>query len=125
MNLWHGTSSLGRSKVKKLISVFLNCKLHSDLDFVFHFIGQITQHKWAWPFMHPVDVEGLGLHDYYEVNVLLLLIPDIYLLQSCTFVVKGCAYNFSLEFVCGRLYRGRSMSSVYNSEFRRIFSRRN
>ncbi|KAK3189109.1 hypothetical protein Dsin_028670 [Dipteronia sinensis] len=28
---------------------------------------QITQHKWAWPFMHPVDVEGLGLHDYYEV----------------------------------------------------------
>ncbi|KAK0578247.1 hypothetical protein LWI29_007394 [Acer saccharum] len=28
---------------------------------------QITQHKWAWPFMQPVDVEGLGLHDYYEV----------------------------------------------------------
>lgn len=28
---------------------------------------QITQHKWAWPFMHPVDVEGLGLHDYNEV----------------------------------------------------------
>ncbi|KAL5840957.1 hypothetical protein ACOSQ3_013644 [Xanthoceras sorbifolium] len=28
---------------------------------------QITQQKWAWPFMHPVDVEGLGLHDYYEV----------------------------------------------------------
>ncbi|KAH7537386.1 hypothetical protein FEM48_Zijuj03G0087000 [Ziziphus jujuba var. spinosa] len=29
--------------------------------------GQLTQHKWAWPFMQPVDVEGLGLHDYYEV----------------------------------------------------------
>ncbi|KAH7510982.1 hypothetical protein JRO89_XSUnG0231100 [Xanthoceras sorbifolium] len=29
----------------------------------------ITQQKWAWPFMHPVDVEGLGLHDYYEVSV--------------------------------------------------------
>ncbi|KAA8539344.1 hypothetical protein F0562_026036 [Nyssa sinensis] len=29
-------------------------------------LGQITQHKWAWPFMHPVDVEGLGFHDYYE-----------------------------------------------------------
>lgn len=29
---------------------------------------QITQHKWAWPFMQPVDVEGLGLHDYYEVK---------------------------------------------------------
>ncbi|KAK6933322.1 NET domain [Dillenia turbinata] len=28
---------------------------------------QITQHKWAWPFMNPVDVEGLGLHDYYQV----------------------------------------------------------
>ncbi|KAL1819243.1 hypothetical protein ACET3Z_014112 [Daucus carota] len=28
---------------------------------------QITQHKYAWPFMQPVDVKGLGLHDYYEV----------------------------------------------------------
>ncbi|XP_073115762.1 transcription factor GTE1 isoform X3 [Elaeis guineensis] len=28
---------------------------------------QITQHKWAWPFMKPVQVEALGLHDYYEV----------------------------------------------------------
>ncbi|KAG6788073.1 hypothetical protein POTOM_004126 [Populus tomentosa] len=27
----------------------------------------ITQHKWAWPFLEPVDVEGLCLHDYYEV----------------------------------------------------------
>ncbi|XP_071710843.1 LOW QUALITY PROTEIN: transcription factor GTE6-like [Rutidosis leptorrhynchoides] len=30
-------------------------------------LRQITQHKWAWPFMQPVDVEGLGLVDYYEV----------------------------------------------------------
>ncbi|XP_062160784.1 transcription factor GTE1-like isoform X2 [Alnus glutinosa] len=30
-------------------------------------LRQITQHKWAWPFLKPVDVEGLGLHDYYEV----------------------------------------------------------
>ncbi|OMO71637.1 hypothetical protein CCACVL1_18115 [Corchorus capsularis] len=30
-------------------------------------VRQITQHKWAWPFMQPVDVKGLGLHDYYEV----------------------------------------------------------
>lgn len=30
-------------------------------------LRQITQHKWAWPFMQPVDVEGLGLGDYYEV----------------------------------------------------------
>ncbi|KAL3819983.1 hypothetical protein ACJIZ3_005888 [Penstemon smallii] len=28
---------------------------------------QITQHKWAWPFMQPVDVEGLGLLDYYKI----------------------------------------------------------
>ncbi|KAK4259908.1 hypothetical protein QN277_006189 [Acacia crassicarpa] len=28
---------------------------------------QITQHKWVWPFMEPVDVKGLELHDYYEV----------------------------------------------------------
>ncbi|URE32842.1 BROMO [Musa troglodytarum] len=27
----------------------------------------ITQHKWARPFMNPVDVKGLGLDDYYEV----------------------------------------------------------
>nr|KYP50134.1 Transcription factor GTE6 [Cajanus cajan] len=33
-----------------------------------HFVSsQITQHKWAWPFMEPVDVEGLGLHDYNEI----------------------------------------------------------
>ncbi|WOH12701.1 hypothetical protein DCAR_0832209 [Daucus carota subsp. sativus] len=30
-------------------------------------IRQITQHKWAGPFMQPVDVVGLGLHDYYDV----------------------------------------------------------
>ncbi|KAH8969130.1 hypothetical protein BDL97_02G018200 [Sphagnum fallax] len=30
-------------------------------------LRQITQHKWAWPFMKPVDVKGLGLHDYHEV----------------------------------------------------------
>ncbi|KAB5573318.1 hypothetical protein DKX38_000512 [Salix brachista] len=29
--------------------------------------SEITRHKWALPFMEPVDVEGLGLHDYYEV----------------------------------------------------------
>ncbi|KAK7303818.1 hypothetical protein RJT34_14735 [Clitoria ternatea] len=28
---------------------------------------EMTQHKWAWPFKEPVDVEGLGLHDYYEI----------------------------------------------------------
>ncbi|XP_068324690.1 transcription factor GTE1-like isoform X1 [Pyrus communis] len=28
---------------------------------------QITKLEWAWPFMDPVDVESLGLHDYYQV----------------------------------------------------------
>ncbi|XP_038700618.1 transcription factor GTE1-like [Tripterygium wilfordii] len=30
-------------------------------------LHQLLMHKWAWPFMQPVDVEGLGLHDYYQV----------------------------------------------------------
>ncbi|KAK4783290.1 hypothetical protein SAY86_007664 [Trapa natans] len=30
-------------------------------------LRQITQHKWAWPFIQPVDVKGLGLDGYYEV----------------------------------------------------------
>ena len=38
-------------------------KLNSEISVA----SQITQHKWAWPFLEPVDVKGLGLHDYYEV----------------------------------------------------------
>ncbi|CAI0396099.1 unnamed protein product [Linum tenue] len=30
-------------------------------------LKQLTMHKWAWPFMQPVDVKGLALHDYFEV----------------------------------------------------------
>ncbi|KAI5649618.1 hypothetical protein M9H77_35623 [Catharanthus roseus] len=30
-------------------------------------ISQLIQHRWAGPFMEPVDVVGLELHDYYEV----------------------------------------------------------
>ncbi|KAK2448857.1 transcription factor GTE1 [Trifolium repens] len=30
-------------------------------------VHKITRHEWAWPFMEPVDVEGLGLHDYYQI----------------------------------------------------------
>lgn len=39
-------------------------------DLIRHFgtiLRQITQHKWAWPFMQPVDVEGLGLKDYFQI----------------------------------------------------------
>jgi hypothetical protein len=31
------------------------------------YFSQITQHKWTWPFLYLVDVEGLGLDDYYMV----------------------------------------------------------
>ncbi|KAL9227621.1 hypothetical protein vseg_003289 [Gypsophila vaccaria] len=30
-------------------------------------LNQISKHKFAWPFVEPVDVKGLGLHDYYEI----------------------------------------------------------
>ncbi|KAJ3692556.1 hypothetical protein LUZ60_011651 [Juncus effusus] len=30
-------------------------------------LRQITTHKWAWPFMKPVDVKALSLHDYYDI----------------------------------------------------------
>ncbi|XP_047327754.1 transcription factor GTE6-like [Impatiens glandulifera] len=42
-------------------------KMHDLMRQFGSIIRQITQHKWAWPFMQPVDVEGLGLDDYYEV----------------------------------------------------------
>ncbi|CAK7325506.1 unnamed protein product [Dovyalis caffra] len=38
-----------------------------SVDEILQKVDKITQHKWAWPFMQPVDVKGLGLHDYYEV----------------------------------------------------------
>lgn len=43
--------------------------VYIELKYQFHLqiMLQITQHKWAWPFMQPVDVEALGLRDYYEV----------------------------------------------------------
>ncbi|XP_078433410.1 transcription factor GTE1-like [Wolffia australiana] len=30
-------------------------------------LRQISQHKWAWPFLQPVDVKGLDLHDYFDI----------------------------------------------------------
>ncbi|KAL5972797.1 Transcription factor GTE1 [Asimina triloba] len=55
----------------------------------------ITQHKWAWPFMEPVDVDGLGLHDYYECNrASSLFVNQIdYLSQVSTRIVSG-QYSF-------------------------------
>lgn len=45
---------------------------------------QLSQHKWAWPFMEPVDVEGLGLHDYYEVTFLVLFGHMLVAFVECT-----------------------------------------
>ncbi|KAI5080345.1 hypothetical protein GOP47_0005824 [Adiantum capillus-veneris] len=30
-------------------------------------LRQLMQHRWAWPFLQPVDVEGLQLHDYHKI----------------------------------------------------------
>ncbi|KAI3986188.1 hypothetical protein MKX01_004332 [Papaver californicum] len=37
------------------------------VDGVVSQVDELAQHKWAWPFMQPVDVKGLELDDYYEV----------------------------------------------------------
>ncbi|KAB2601748.1 transcription factor GTE1-like [Pyrus ussuriensis x Pyrus communis] len=39
-------------------------ELMRQFSAMFH---QITKLEWAWPFKDPVDVERLGLHDYYQV----------------------------------------------------------
>lgn len=60
---------------------------------------QITQHKWAWPFMQPVDVEGLGLHDYYEVKFLFASICSlIYIHEIFTSHVKVPLFPHLLSF---------------------------
>lgn len=48
---------------------FIYSKKGVGLSDIPRFTCQITQHKWAGPFMQPVDVVGLGLHDYYEVRL--------------------------------------------------------
>jgi len=51
------------------IYIYINPTNSFENSIMIHFVVlQITQHKWAWPFMDPVDVEGLRLHDYYEVR---------------------------------------------------------
>ena len=71
--------SSGCCKIKIIVHVIL---FFSDLCF------QIMQHKWAWPFMEPVDVEGLKLHDYYEVRFAIFIFIDmsisiILIMQYC------------------------------------------
>ncbi|KAK7856166.1 transcription factor gte1 [Quercus suber] len=66
------------SEVEQFYLASSNSSIVKDKEREKHFPGvkkqrqdashrEITQHKWAWPFLEPVDVEGLGLHDYYEV----------------------------------------------------------
>lgn len=45
-------------------------RYHIIIILLINFFRQILQHQWAEPFMDPVDVEGLQLHDYYEVMLL-------------------------------------------------------
>lgn len=60
----------------------LRKNFESLLNLIVLVFSQITQHKCAWPFLHPVNVEGLGLHDYYEVTFFRLSFQLI-LLISC------------------------------------------
>ncbi|XP_060957629.1 transcription factor GTE1 isoform X1 [Cannabis sativa] len=74
-----GSSSILKEKDRD--KLLLNTPLHDSSqkeqiaskrmqELMRHFASifrQITQHKWAWPFLEPVDVEGLNLLDYYEV----------------------------------------------------------
>ncbi|PWA51870.1 hypothetical protein CTI12_AA458700 [Artemisia annua] len=66
-----------------------------------HIIYPLQLHKWAGPFMQPVDVVGLGLHDYYEISfeekrtlvkILTKLSPDD--LQKALLIVAQNSPNF-------------------------------
>ncbi|EEF29679.1 bromodomain-containing protein, putative [Ricinus communis] len=74
---------------------------------------QITQHKWAWPFMEPVDVVRLCLNDYYEVK--LNAISKSYQLEQPTFTVS---YHSSLIVICHffPLIAGFKNAMKYNDE---------
>lgn len=45
-------------------------KMSVQLKYCYNFLKELLQKKheaYAWPFYKPVDTEGLGLHDYYEI----------------------------------------------------------
>lgn len=51
----------GRTKAareKRMADLFRHCA---------NVLRTITSHKWAWPFMKPVDIVTLGLSDYYDI----------------------------------------------------------
>ena len=64
---WDSITRMFKFKRKRSKSLLVGMLQQFVYLMSLRFYCQITQHKWAWPFMQPVDVEGLGLHDYYEV----------------------------------------------------------
>ncbi|KAF3654762.1 hypothetical protein FXO38_15006 [Capsicum annuum] len=50
------------------------------------YANKITHHKWAEPFMEPVDVKGLGLDDYYELDEVDMQLEELreMVLQKCS-----------------------------------------
>ncbi|WVZ25267.1 hypothetical protein V8G54_003811 [Vigna mungo] len=61
------TEAAAAKRMQELMRQFSTILRQASAKILQHFFLQITQHKWAWPFLDPVDVEGLRLHDYYEV----------------------------------------------------------
>ncbi|KAI3896558.1 hypothetical protein MKW92_043227 [Papaver armeniacum] len=62
----------------------------------------LLQHKLAWPFMQPVDVKGLKLHDYYEVRYIFTLLrtiscfqyaPGVLIIGIWLFLLVGFGYS--------------------------------
>jgi len=56
-------------------------KLNEKMKFCASVLKELTSKKnqiHAWPFMHPVDVVGLGLTDYFSVHLLLFFFPSYF-----------------------------------------------
>ncbi|KAG9137222.1 hypothetical protein Leryth_026408 [Lithospermum erythrorhizon] len=86
-------------------------------------LRQISQHKWAWPFMQPVDVEGLGLHDYFEAVLPFLLIAiwvidrpmDFSTIKNQMEAEDGTRYKHVLE-ICADVRLIFTNAMKYNDE---------
>ncbi|KAM6552406.1 hypothetical protein CsatB_002214 [Cannabis sativa] len=58
---------IASKRMQELMRHFASIFRQANKNTIFFLFMFITQHKWAWPFLEPVDVEGLNLLDYYEV----------------------------------------------------------
>ncbi|XP_024640693.1 transcription factor GTE1 [Medicago truncatula] len=54
----------GSKKALKRASEDMQAEMRHNFNKIFN---EIAKDKWAWPFLDPVDVEGLGLYDYYQI----------------------------------------------------------